>query len=280
MHLTDNEILQLEHTANEIRKSIIMSLVEAKSGHTASSLGMADIMTALYFHCMYHDSAHPTMEERDRFVLSNGHVCPVLYATLAHAGYFPLEELKTLRKFGSRLQGHPHREFLPYLETSSGPLGSGISQIAGMALAHRIDKGITSHMCFFCTVGDGELNEGNNWEAIMLLGKEKLGSVIVIVDRNLIQIDGNTEDVMPLGDLTKKFEVFNWHVQEIDGHNFEEIVGAVNRAKAVNDRPSAIIARTIPSKGVRAWEYDFKWHGKAPTEEEGERALRELSSNT
>lgn len=277
MHLTDTEIKTLESTANEIRKSIIRSLVEAKSGHTAGPLGMADIFTALYFHSLNHDVSNPVWDERDRLVLSNGHICPVLYATMAHAGYFPVEELQTLRKYGSRLQGHPHREFLPMVETSSGPLGCGLSQIAGMAIAERMNNGAQSHKHFYCMLGDGEMNEGNNWEAIMLLGKEKLGSVTAIVDRNLIQIDGNTEDIMPLGDLGKKFEEFGWHPQEIDGHNFEEIVGAINRAKAIHDKPSVIVARTIPSKGVKAWEYDYKWHGKPPTAEEGEMALRELS---
>jgi transketolase len=279
MHLTDTEISALEKTANEIRKSIIRSLVEAKSGHTAGPLGMADVFTALYFHSLNHDPKNPAWEDRDRLVLSNGHICPVLYATMAHAGYFPVEELQTLRKYGSRLQGHPHREFLPMVETSSGPLGCGLSQTAGMAIAERMNNGSLSHKHFFCMLGDGEMNEGNNWEAIMLLGKEKLGSVTAIVDRNLIQIDGNTEDIMPLGDLGKKFEEFGWHAQEIDGHNFEEIVGAINRAKAVHDKPSVIVARTIPSKGVKAWEYDYKWHGKPPSAEEGEMALQELLRN-
>lgn len=277
MHLTDTEIKTLESTAKEIRKSIIRSLVEAKSGHTAGPLGMADVFTALYFHSLNHDPKNPTWEDRDRLVLSNGHICPVLYATMAHAGYFPVEELQTLRKYGSRLQGHPHREFLPMVETSSGPLGCGLSQTAGMAIAERMNHGTLSHKHFFCMLGDGEMNEGNNWEAIMLLGKEKLGSVTAIVDRNLIQIDGNTEDIMPLGDLGKKFDEFGWHAQEIDGHNFEEIVGAINRAKAVHDKPSVIVARTIPSKGVKAWEYDYKWHGKPPSKEEGEMALKELA---
>ncbi len=279
MHLTDTEISALEKTANEIRKSIIRSLVEAKSGHTAGPLGMADVFTALYFHSLNHDPKNPAWEDRDRLVLSNGHICPVLYATMAHAGYFPVEELQTLRKYGSRLQGHPHREFLPMVETSSGPLGCGLSQTAGMAIAERMNNGSLSHKHFFCMLGDGEMNEGNNWEAIMLLGKEKLGSVTAIVDRNLIQIDGNTEDIMPLGNLGKKFEEFGWHAQEIDGHNFEEIVGAINRAKAVHDKPSVIVARTIPSKGVKAWEYDYKWHGKPPSAEEGEMALQELLRN-
>lgn len=183
---------------------------------------------------------------------------------MAHSGYFPVEELLTLRKFGSRLQGHPHREFLPALENSSGPLGSGLSQAVGMALADRIDNGKTSHRFFFCLTGDGELDEGQNWEAIMLAGKEKNHNLIAIVDRNNIQIDGFTEDVMPINDLRKKFESFNWHVQEIDGHNFEAIDDSVNQAKAIFNKPSVIIAHTIPGKGVDFMERRPEWHGNPP----------------
>jgi transketolase len=269
-------IRELEVKANEIRESIISMLLEAGSGHTAGPLGMTDVFTALYFDLLRHDPENPNWEERDRLVLSNGHICPVLYATMAHVGYFPIEELQTLRKFGSRLQGHPHREFLPYLENSSGPLGSGLSQAVGMAIANRIDEGITSDKYFYCLLGDGELNEGNNWEAIMLAGKEKLRNLIAIVDRNNIQIDGYTEDVMPLNDLVNKWEAFNWHVQEIDGHNVEAIIDAVHKAKAVFEKPSVIIARTIPGKGVREFERDFRWHGKAPNKEEANMALQEL----
>jgi transketolase len=209
-------------------------------------------------------------------VLSNGHINPVLYATMAHAGYFPVEELKTLRKFGSRLQGHPHREWLPMLETSSGPLGSGLSQAVGMAIADRIDKSVTSSRFFYCMLGDGELDEGQNWEAMMLAGKERLHNLIAIVDRNNIQIDGYTEDVMPLESLRAKWEGFNWHVIEIDGHNFAEIISAVETAKAVFNKPSVIIAHTIPGKGVAEFERKFEWHGKAPNIEEAKMALAEL----
>jgi len=263
-------IQKLQDKANEIRISIIDMLEDAGSGHTAGPLGMADIFTALYFDILKHDPSNPSWSERDRLVLSNGHICPVYYATLAHAGYFPIEELHTLRKFGSRLQGHPHREFLSCVETSSGPLGSGLSQSVGMCLANRIDDGIDGlHRAqvskwFYCLTGDGELNEGNNWEAIMLAGKERLGNLIVIVDRNNIQIDGQTEDVMPLEPLGAKWSAFNWHVQEIDGHNFTDIISAVGRAKAVGNQPSVIIARTIPGKGVPEIERDYHWHGKAP----------------
>lgn len=267
---------ELEFKANEIRQSIISMLLTAGSGHTAGPLGMADVFTALYFDIMRHDPKRPDWADRDRLVLSNGHINPVLYATMAHSGYFPVEELQTLRQFGSRLQGHPHRDFLPYLENSSGPLGSGLSQAVGMAIADRMDFGITSAKYFYALLGDGELNEGNNWEAIMLAGKERLRNLITFVDRNNIQIDGYTEDIMPLDDLTKKWEAFNWHVQEIDGNNIGAVIDAVNKAKAVFEKPSVIIARTIPGKGVREFERKFEWHGKAPNKEEANLALDEL----
>jgi transketolase len=274
--LTDTKITELELQANAIRQSIIEMLLEAKSGHTAGPLGMADIFTLLFFHILNHDPKNPSLDTRDRFVLSNGHICPVLYATMAHSGYFPLEELKTLRKFSSRLQGHPHREFLPSLENSSGPLGSGLSQAVGMALADRIDNGRSSSKYFYCALGDGELNEGQNWEAIMLAGKEKLHNLIAIVDRNNIQIDGFTEDVMPLDSLKSKWESFNWHVIECPGHDFRALDEAISQAKAVFERPSVIIAHTIPGKGVKEFERMYEWHGKAPNKEEADMALKEL----
>jgi transketolase len=238
---------------------------------------MADVFTALYFHLLRHDPKAPFWEGRDRLVLSNGHICPVMYATMAHVGYFPVSELLTLRKFKSRLQGHPHREFYPYAETSSGPLGCGLSQAVGMALADRMDRGVSSDRFFYCLTGDGELDEGQNWEAIMLAGKERLGKLILIVDRNNIQIDGYTEDIMPMEPLSHRFESFGWHVEEIDGHNFQSIVEAVGRAKAIFDGPSVIIARTIPGKGVSYMERDFKWHGTPPgiTDMAGEPAKAE-----
>ena len=274
--LSDKKIEELELKANDIRKSIIEMLLEAGSGHTAGPLGMSDIFTLLFFHILKRDPKKSDWSERDRVVLSNGHICPVYYATMAHAGYFPLEELKTLRKFGSRLQGHPHREFMPWLETSSGPLGSGLSQAVGMAIADRIDNTNRSDKYFYCLLGDGELNEGNNWEAVMLGAKERLHNLIAIVDRNNIQIDGYTEDIMPLDDLVKKFESFNWHVQEVDGHNFLAMESAVMKAKAVYEKPSIIIARTIPGKGVKEFERDFKWHGIPPNKEQADMALKEL----
>ncbi len=277
-NISDKKVLELRKKANEIRKSIIKMLVEAQSGHTAGSLGMADIFTYLYFYGLEHDSRKPDWGDRDRLVLSNGHIAPVLYATMAHAGYFPIEELMTLRKFGSRLQGHPHREFLLGIETSSGPLGSGISQAVGMALADRIDSGKQSNKYFYCIVGDGDLEEGQNWEAILNAGKYKPHNLIIIIDRNNIQIDGYTEDVLPLNPLADKFKAFNFHVQEIDGHNFEAIDSAINEAKAVFDMPSVIIANTIPGKGVKEFERLPAWHGKAPSKEQGEKALKELDS--
>src|SRR3989304_1997154 len=206
-NLTDSRIKELETKANDIRQSIISMLVEAGSGHTAGPLGMADVFTLFYFHILKHDSKNPAWEERDRLVLSNGHICPVLYATMAHAGYFPLEELKTLRKFGTRLQGHPHREYLPYVETSSGPLGLGLSQAIWKALADRIDKKDKNRF-IYCIMSDGEHDEGNTWEAMMLAGKNKLRNLIAVVDRNNIQIDGFKENVMPLESLADKGRAF------------------------------------------------------------------------
>jgi len=215
-------------------------------------------------------------EDRDRLILSNGHICPALYATMAHSGYLKLEELKTLRKFGTRLQGHPHREFLPFIETSSGPLGLGLSQTIGMCLADKIDKGKFSGKQFYCLMSDGELQEGNVWEAMMLASKERLQNLTVIIDRNNIQIEGFTEDIMPLEPLKEKWQSFNWDVRTIDGHNFQEIVAAIGEAQAVFTKPSVIIANTIAGKGVSFMERNYKWHGKPPTKEEGERAITEL----
>jgi transketolase len=278
LQLSEEKTGEFALIANNIRLAIIEALSEAGSGHTAGPLGMADIFTALYFHILKHDPKRPNWPERDRLVLSNGHICPVLYATMAEAGYFGAngvsEFKKTLRKFGSRFQGHPDRDFLPELETSSGPLGSGLSQAVGMALGDRIDK--ISGRFIFCLMSDGELDAGNSWEGAMLAGKEKLGNLIVIVDRNNIQIDGFTENVMPLEPLADKWRAWNWHVEEIDGHNFGDIIEAVGRAKAVFNQPSVIIARTIPGKGVPAFENKFEWHGKPPSKEEGAMALNEL----
>jgi transketolase len=273
MELSADKSLALEYTAVKIRETIIETLVEAGSGHSAGPLGMADIFTAFYFHILNHDPKRPDWPDRDRLVLSNGHICPVRYVAMAYAGYFPMEELKTLRKLNSRLQGHPHRQSLPGLETTSGPLGSGLSQAIGMALAARIDK---AGYRVYCLTSDGEHDEGNTWEAAMFAGKNKLSNLTVVIDRNNIQIDGFTENVMPLEPLKDKYESFGWHVLEIDGHNFEEIIAAVDEAKAIFEKPTVIIAHTIPGKGVSFMERNYLWHGKPPTKEEGEVALKEL----
>ena len=273
MHLHDDKIKELELKANEIRTSIIQMLVEAGSGHTAGPLGMADIFTAMYFHILHHDPKNPDMPERDRLILSNGHIVPVRYAAMAHAGYFPLEELKTLRKFGSRLQGHPERTKLPGLETTSGPLGSGLGQASGIAYGARLDG---RKFRVFCLMSDGEQECGNTWESAMFAGKNKLANLTGIIDRNNIQIDGLVENVMPLESLREKYEAFNWHVLEINGHNFEEIVNAVEVAKEITDRPTVIIARTIPGKGIPKIEYDYHWHGTPPNKEQAKQFLHEL----
>ena len=277
-YLSDEKIKKLEIKANDIRQSIIEMLVEAGSGHTAGALGMADIFTLFYFHVLKHDPKNPAWEERDRLILSNGHICPVLYAAMAHSGYFSIEELKTLRKFGSRLQGHPHREYLPYVETSSGPLGCGLSQAVGMALADRIDKKNKDRF-IYCFMSDGELDEGNSWEAMMLAGKNKLRNLIVIVDRNNIQIEGSTEDVMPLEPLTDKWRAFNWRVLQVWGHDFKKLNEKIEIAQENEDGPTVIVAHTIPGKGVKEWEGDYKWHGKAPNKTEAEMALKELQAS-
>ena len=267
-------VSKLETLANTIRQDIIKMLVEAGSGHSAGPLGMADIFTALYFVVLRHDPKNPDWPERDRLILSNGHIVPVRYAAMARAGYFPVEELMTLRKFGSRLQGHPERTRLPGLETTSGPLGSGLSQAAGIAKAWQMDG--VKHRWVYCLMSDGEQDEGNTWEAAMFAAKYKLANLTAITDRNNIQIDGPTERVMPLEDLRKKWEAFGWHVIEIDGHNFAQIIDACHDAKTIANQPVMIIAHTIPGKGVDFMEYDFHWHGKPPTPEEAQRALHEL----
>ena len=259
--LTDEEVAALEKKARDIRITIIEMLAEAKSGHTAGPLGMADIFAALYFHILKHDPKNPYWEERDRLFLSNGHICPVRYSAMAHAGYFPVEECMTLRKFGSRLQGHPERDKLAGVETTSGPLGSGLSQAAGCAYAARMD-GKTFRV--FCAVSDGEQEEGNTWEGAMFAGKYRLTNLTAIMDRNNIQIDGNTEDVMPLEPLSDKYRAFNWHVIEVDGHNIREFVSACDEARSIKEKPTMILAHTTPGKGVPLIENDYRWHGAPP----------------
>jgi transketolase len=273
MAITDEEVKILEEKAEAIRETIINMLVAAGSGHTAGPLGMADIFAAFYFHILKHDPKNPMWEERDRLILSNGHIVPVRYSAMAHAGYFPIEECLTLRKFGSRLQGHPERERLPGLETTSGPLGEGLSQGNGIAAAFLADKKPNR---VYVAMGDGEQNEGNVWEAIMWAGKNKLHNVTAVIDRNNIQIDGMTEDVMPLESFRAKYEAFNWHVIEVDGHNIRQFIEAVDEAKAIYEKPTVIIAHTIPGKGVPEIEFDYKWHGKPPTAEEGKQFLKEI----
>lgn len=266
-------IKSLELKANEIRASVIEMLLEAGSGHSAGPMGMADVFTAMYFDVLKIDENKPNWDQRDRFLVSCGHICPVWYATLAHRGFFPLSKLSTLRKIGSNLQGHPHRGELPGLENTSGPLGQGISQAIGVALAARLNNELWHT---FCVASDGELNEGQSWEGIMFAAKEKLHNLTLIVDRNNIQISGFTEDIMPLEPLSDKFKSFNWHVIEINGNEIAEIISACRYAKAVFEKPTVIIAHTTPGKGVDFMEKDYRWHGTPPDKEEANKALREL----
>lgn len=265
---------ELELKANAIREDIIRMLEHAGSGHSAGPLGLADIFTALYFDILKHDPKKPDWNQRDILLLSNGHCVPVRYAVMAHAGYFDRKELMTLRQFGSRLQGHPERTKLPGLENTSGPLGSGLSQACGMSLAMRMNK--DTHRWIYVIMGDGELDEGNVWEAAMLAPKYNLHNVIGIIDRNNIQIDGPTETVMPLEDLRAKWEGFGWHVLEIDGNNIEAVIDACAMGRADTTKPTMIIAHTVPGKGVDYMEYDFTWHGKPPDHDQAKQALHEL----
>lgn len=268
-------IPQLQLKANHIREDIINMLETAGSGHSAGPLGLADLFAALYFDIMNIRPQEPDWPGRDMFFLSNGHTVPVQYAAMAEAGYFEKEELLTLRKLGSRLQGHPEREKLPGLENTSGPLGSGLSQAAGYAYTLQyID--VDPHRFVYVVTGDGELDEGNIWEAAMFAGKYKLSQLIVFIDRNNIQIDGSTEAVMPLEDLKGKWESFGWHVLEIDGHNIESIIDAASQGRAITNRPTIVITHTIPGKGVDFMEYDYHWHGMPPNSEQAKEALDKL----
>ena len=275
-YLTEDKEKSLVAKAAAIRETVITMLVEAGSGHTAGPLGMADIFAAFYFHILNHDPKKPDWADRDRLVLSNGHITPVRYAAMAHAGYFPVEECMTLRKFGSRLQGHPEREKLPGVETTSGPLGLGLSQAAGIAYAARMDG---KKFRTYCLMSDGEQAAGNTWEAAMFAGNNKLHNLTAIIDRNNIQINGMTEQVMPLEPLRDKYEAFGWHVLEINGHNMEEIVDALETAKAIYEKPTIIIAHTIAGKGIPEIELDFRYHGYAPGgKKEAEELLKKLRS--
>lgn len=284
--------------ANTIRQDIIQMVVKAGSGHVGGPLGMADVFTALYFHILKHDPKKPDWADRDRVVLSNGHICPVLYATMARAGYFPVEELSTLRQFGSRMQGHPHRTSLLGLETSSGPLGSGLSQAVGMAIGAKMNADHSTHSTnaqggeqgrttgsgraharninIYGLMSDGEQDCGQTWEAAMLAGKLKLDNLTCLIDRNNIQIDGLTENIMPLEPLREKYEAFNWHVLEINGHNFVEIVNAYEEAHAIFEKPVMIISHNIPGKGVDFMEFQYPWHSKTFKPEEVTDALNQL----
>ncbi len=266
-------VKELELIANTLRRDVISMIATAKSGHPAGSLGMADIFAALYFHVLKHNPKNPKWEGRDRLVLSNGHICPVMYAAMANSGYFPKKELLTLRKLGSRLQGHPHREVLPGLETTSGPLGSGLSQAAGMAYGLKLDQ---KPNLVFCLLSDGEHDEGNTWEAVMFAAKYNLHNLIAIIDRNKIQLSGKTEEIMPLDSFCSKYEAFNWNVEVIDGNNMNQVLQVLQKARENKHRPLVIIANTIPGKGVSFMERNYKWHGQAPLPEQAEAALAEL----
>lgn len=268
-------LMQMKSMANTIRQDVVRMLEKAGSGHSAGPLGMSDMMTALYFSILKHDPKKPKWAERDRLVLGNGHTAPVLYATLARAGYFPVEELMTLRQFGSRLQGHPERKYLPGVEITSGPLGEGLGQAAGMAYVLRHLQNQTDQWVYV-TMGDGELNEGAVWESAMFAAKYKLANLVAIVDRNNIQLSGDTEEIMPLEDLRGKWESFGWHVQEIDGNNIESVIDAASMARAITNQPSVILAYTIPGKGVDFMEYDYRWHGMPPNSQQAKEALKKL----
>ena len=273
MLVPEKQILFIEEKARLIRETIISMLVAAGSGHTAGPLGMADIFATFYFQILKHDSKNPALPDRDRLILSNGHITPVRYAAMAHAGYFPVEECLTLRKFGTRLQGHPERTKLPGVETTSGPLGLGLGQASGIALGARMDG---KKFRTYCFMSDGEQDAGNVWESAMFAGNNRLNNLTAIIDRNNIQINGMTEHVMPLENLRAKYEAFNWHAIEIDGHNIREIIDAVDEAKAIYEKPTVIIAHTIPGKGIKEIEFDYTWHGKPPSKEEAKKFLHEL----
>lgn len=269
----EDKLKDLELKANKARQLVIETLLEAGSGHSAGPLGMADIFTSFYFHILNHDPKNPGWEERDRLILSNGHICPIRYVTMAMSGYFPIEELKTLRKINSRLQGHPHRTALPGVETTSGPLGEGLSQGIGIALSAKLDK---KDYQVYVVASDGEHQEGNTWEAAMFAGKHKLNNLTLIIDRNNIQIDGFTENIMPLEPLKEKYLAFNWEVLDVDGNNIKAFIDTVKEAKSIFEKPTVIIAHTIPGMGVSFMEKDFTWHGKPPNKEEAEKAIKEL----
>lgn len=265
--------LELEKMANEIRKDIVTAVHSAKSGHPGGSLSSADIFTYLYFEEMNVDPANPKWEDRDRFVLSKGHVAPGLYSTLAEKGYFPKEDLKTLRHTGSYLQGHPDMKHIPGIDMSSGSLGQGVSVAVGMAAAGKYDK---KDYRVYTLTGDGEIQEGQIWEAAMWADHRKLDNLVVIVDNNNLQIDGSVKDVCSPYPIDKKFEAFNFHVINIDGNDFDQIRAAFKEARETKGMPTAIIAKTVKGKGVSFMENAAGWHGKAPNDEEYEIAMADL----
>lgn len=272
--MTAVHIRQLQLIANELRQDVIRVLGEAQSGHTGGSLGTADIFAALYFHpILRHRAKQPHWPARDRFVLSNGHICPILYASLARAGFFPPRHLHTLRRINSILQGHPNRLDTPGVEVSTGPLGEGLSAAVGMAIAAKI-QGEKHHV--FCMVGDGEMQEGMIWEALMLAGHRQLPNFTMIVDRNYLQIDGKTEEINRLDPLDKKLRAFNFHTVHLDGHSMSDVVSTLEMAKRYKKGPVAIIARTIMGKGVSFMQDDAYWHGSPPKKDQIEPALLEL----
>ena len=273
--MSDLPLTDVPEKARLIRRSIITMLAKAGSGHPGGALGMADIFATLYFSVLNHRPTEPNWSERDRVIVSNGHINPVLYATLAFAGYFPESELETLRQFGSRLQGHPHRGALPGIENTSGPLALGLSQACGLAAALRLQKN-NAHV--YCVLSDGEHDEGQTWEAYLFGAKEKLTNLTAIIDRNYIQIDGRTEDVLPLDNLVEKIMSFGWAVMEIDGHNVEQIEKALLVRSNESNQPTAIVCKTTPGKGVDFMENRFEWHGKAPSLEEADKALEQLTT--
>ncbi len=274
--IDEQKVKELELTANKIRQDIIKMLVAAGAGHSAGPLGMADIFTALYFNVLKHDPKKPDWPDRDRLILSNGHICPVRYVAMHHAGYdITKEELLTFRKIGSRLEGHPSVKRIPALETTSGPLGEGTSVASGIALGAKIDKR-ENDFHVWCLVSDAEQQEGMTWEGAMLAGKYRLSNLTVIIDRNNIQIDGVTEDIMPLEPLREKYESFGWHVMEMNGHDMREIVSTLEEAKAIQEKPVFVIANTIPGKGVDFMENDYGWHGIPPDEKQAKEALTQL----
>lgn len=259
--LTKDQLLQLQKKANEARQVLLPMLATAGSGHSGGPLGLADIMTSFYFHILRHDPKNPDWEERDRLILSCGHYCPIRYVLMALSGYFPVEELTTLRKINSRLQGHPHRTALPGVETTSGPLGEGLSQALGIALAGKLDK---KDFHVYCITSDGEHQEGNTWEAVMFGGNSRLDNLTVIVDYNNMQIDGPVKDIMGEDPIEEKYKAFNWHVLSVDGNNIEEFITTIEKAKTLKGKPTVIIARTVPGKGVSYMEHNYVWHGIPP----------------